>query len=134
MNSSHYLIKYSESIFRSPHPTLNNREKKNELNIIFVLLKVSAMNVVRYFKNPECNVCVSHLPQIEAMISQKFPQLKLQVIDCAESPELCAQHSIFTVPVVEVVLEGQMIYREARIISLYKLEDAIQRPYEILFE
>ncbi len=92
------------------------------------------MNVVRYYKNPECNVCVSHLPQIEAMISQKFPELKLQVIDCTESPELCAQHSIFTVPVVEVVLDGQVIYREARIISLYKLEEAIQRPYEILFE
>jgi len=86
------------------------------------------------FGGEHCNVCHSVRPQLAAMLEQHFPQMRGVYVDCEASPEICAQHSVFSLPAVKVYIEGMLVTEDARAFSLSDLKSRIERPYKIWVE
>lgn len=90
--------------------------------------------LVVLFGGEHCNVCQVIKPKLEELITQRYPNLAACYIDCKKTSDICAQNSIFTLPVVKVYLNGQCFIEKARSFSLPGLMDEIQRPYSMLFD
>ena len=52
------------------------------------------------FGGENCGVCQSIKPQLEKLFNENFPLIHQVYIDCNQSAEICAQHQIFTLPVL----------------------------------
>ena len=83
------------------------------------------------FGGSHCSVCKSLLPQLSAMIEQKFPDMRAVYVDCELAPEICAQHSVFSLPVVKAYIDGMKIVEVSRVFSIKKLMQDIERPYQM---
>lgn len=83
------------------------------------------------FGGQHCNVCQVLRPQLATMLAQHFPDMHSAYIDCETSPEICAQHSVFNLPVIKVYIEGMLVAEEVRAFSLSVLMQSMERPYSI---
>ena len=81
------------------------------------------------FGGEHCSVCQSIRPQLSSMLEQQFPDMRGVYVDCEKSANICAQHSVFTLPVVKAYIDGMKIAEEARAFSLKQLAQTIERPY-----
>jgi len=81
------------------------------------------------FGGEQCTVCQSIRPQVSNTLKQHFAQLRLYYVDCEKSPEICAQHGIFSLPVIQVYIEGMMVTEAGRVFGLNELIERIKRPY-----
>lgn len=88
--------------------------------------------VLLYFSTKSCNVCKALKPKIKEKFEENFPDIKMEYIDCEESPEISAQFSVFSVPAILVFLQGKEFARESRNLSVDILVEKIRRPYEIM--
>jgi len=95
------------------------------------LLKQKKSNgaVFILFGGAHCSVCQSILPQLESMLKQQFPEMLAFYVDCEISPDICAQHNVFTLPVVKAYIDGMKVAEEVRAFSLKQLEETIERHY-----
>ena len=55
-------------------------------------------------------------------------------VDIEKTPEVAAQQSIFTVPVIVVYFDGRESYRKARNVGIDELTALVKRPYQMIFE
>lgn len=83
------------------------------------------------FGGAHCSICQSLLPQLTMMIEQQFPEMHAVYIDCEKSPDICAQHQVFSLPVVMAYIDGMKIAEEVRAFSLKQLALTIERPYSM---
>jgi len=83
------------------------------------------------FGGEHCAVCQSLHPQLDSILKQQLPDMRSVYIDCEQSPDICAQHSVFTLPVVKAYIDGMKVAEEARAFSLKQLAQTIERPYEM---
>ena len=83
------------------------------------------------FGGPSCGVCKSIRPQLEAMLKEHFPKMQSAYVDCATSPEICAQFSVFSLPVVKVFIENKLVAEEFGAFSLSALKQKLDRPYSM---
>lgn len=83
------------------------------------------------FGGEHCSVCQSLKPQLVSMIEQQFAEMQAVYVDCEKSPEICAQHSVFSLPVVMAYIDGMKIVEMARVFSIGELIMSIERPYEL---
>lgn len=83
------------------------------------------------FGGPHCGVCVAIKPKIESLMAQDFPEIALAYIDCEQTPDICAQHSVFSLPVIKLYIEGQLCLEMARSFSLKELASQIERIYSL---
>jgi len=83
------------------------------------------------FGGAHCNVCQSLHPQLTRMLEQHFPHMHGVYIDCEQSPEICAQHSVFSLPVVKAYIDGMKIAEQARVFSIKQLIQTLERPYKM---
>ncbi|MCU4176359.1 thioredoxin family protein [Carboxylicivirga sp. N1Y90] len=90
--------------------------------------------VILYFSHDACNVCKVLLPKIKQLVSDKFPKVELKFVDTKNEQEVAAQFQIFTVPSILIFFEGKEYQRFSRNIGLNQLEEAISRPYQLLFD
>ena len=90
--------------------------------------------VLFYFSQKKCNVCKVLKPKVEALVKDEFPKIELYYIDTENFPEIAAQNSIFTVPVILIYFNGKEFFRESRNISISELKTTISKPYKILFD
>ncbi len=90
--------------------------------------------VLVLFGGAHCNVCQVVKPKIEAMLAERFPKVKLVYVDCAAHTDLCAQEGVFSLPVVRVYFGGQKVGEWVRTFSLGQLEQAMVRPYGLMFD
>lgn len=81
-----------------------------------------------YFGNDTCGVCKVIKPKLEKLLLD-YPNIKSAYVDAAQSVDLAASYSIFSLPVILVFIEGREIIREARHISLLELDCRIARYY-----
>ena len=86
------------------------------------------------FGGKQCNVCQVLRPQLEDMLEMYYPDISSAYIDCEISPDICAQHSVFSLPVVQVYIEGMKISEAARSFSIDQLRQSIQRSYSMWHE
>jgi thioredoxin-like negative regulator of GroEL len=99
----------------------------------FDKLKESSDAVLLYFSHEQCNVCKVLLPKIKELLSGTFPQCELKYVNIKEQGNIAAHYQVFTVPTVLIFFEGKEYYRFSRNIGLKQLEEAIARPYQLLF-
>lgn len=88
---------------------------------------------LKYFSHDRCNVCKVLLPKIKELIEAKYPLLKLEYINIEENPQVAAEHQVFTAPTTLVFFDDKEYYRFARNLSIQQLDEAIERPYNLLF-
>ena len=83
------------------------------------------------FGGKHCAICQSIRPQLTTMLEQQFPDMHGVYVDCETSPDICAQHSVFSLPVVKAYIGGMKIAEEVRAFSIKQLAHTIERPYEM---
>ena len=89
---------------------------------------------VVYFSGPDCRVCMALKPKLFELLESRFEQIAIAEVDCAVSPVLAAQQTVFTVPTLILYIEGREKIRKLRAFSLAELVRDIDRPYSMLFE
>lgn len=89
--------------------------------------------LVVLFGGQQCGVCQVIKPKLEQQLELQYPQMKMVYIDCQVLTEVCAQKSVFSLPVVQVYFDGQKFVEKARAFSLAGLMNEIARPYQMLF-
>jgi len=55
-------------------------------------------------------------------------------VDVEKIPDLAAQYSVFTVPVILIFFEGRETFRKARNVGVDELLNLVNRPYQLLFD
>ena len=100
-----------------------------DIALIENLLSKGALFIL--FGGPTCGVCKSIRPQLEALLEEHFPEMNSAYIDCETSPEICAQFSVFSLPVVKVFIEDKLIVKEFGAFSISQLKEKLDRPYSM---
>lgn len=89
---------------------------------------------ILYFSGPNCSVCRDLKPKLNEVAITEFPDFEWVEVDCALQPDIAAQHSVFTVPVVEIEIEGKNYLRFVRQISVSDFIEKTRRLYDMLSE
>ncbi|MEX0986018.1 MAG: thioredoxin family protein [Bacteroidales bacterium] len=88
---------------------------------------------VVYFSSETCNVCKTLKPKIREMLAMQFPEAELVYVDVEKSPVIAGQYRVFTLPTIDIYVEGKEHARFSRNVALYEFESAIRKPYDLLF-
>lgn len=83
------------------------------------------------FGGEHCSVCQSLKPQLTSIIEQQFSEMQAVYVDCEQSPDICAQHGVLSLPVVMAYIDGMKVMEMARVFSIGQLVESIQRPYDL---
>ena len=82
-----------------------------------------------FISRKNCSVCMGLKPQIQQLMAD-FPKIAIGYVDADQIPEIAGRFSIFTVPVLLLLIEGKEYIREARIVHTDILNKKLQRVYE----
>jgi len=82
-----------------------------------------------YISRPDCSVCHGLKPQVQELM-EKYPEMKLGYIDAREVEAVAGRFSIFTAPVLLLLVEGKEYLREARIVHMDLFEEKLDKIYE----
>ncbi|MCW8944046.1 MAG: thioredoxin family protein [Sedimenticola sp.] len=91
----------------------------------------SAGALLILFGGAHCGVCQTIKPKIESLMVDQFPDVELAYVDCEQSPDICGQHSVFSLPVIKMYIEGQMYFELVRGFSLMELTNQVDRIYRL---
>ena len=94
----------------------------------------SEIAILLYFSTNSCNVGEALEPKVRSLLKNNFPKIKFFNIDLNLSPEIAAKYNAFVEPTILVFFDGKETIRKSRNIGIYELEDAIKRPYKLIFE
>ena len=106
--------------------TISSQDELNE-----ILSKNDA--VLLYFKTNSCVVGEAVEPKVNKLVKNKFPKLTCFSIDMNISPEISAKYSAFVEPTILIFFTGKETIRKSRSFSIFELEEAIKRPYHLIF-
>lgn len=90
--------------------------------------------VLLYFSSDSCSVCKVLKPKVAELLSKQFPLMVSSYVDTEKSPVIAGQYRVFTIPTILIFFEGKEQVRYSRNISMHQLEEAISRPYSMVFE
>lgn len=82
---------------------------------------------VLYFSGAHCSVCMALKPKLLPQIEELYPKVAIKVIDVVKAQEFAAQHLVFTLPVVLIMVDGKEQYRFARSFSVNAVLDKLER-------
>ena len=85
-----------------------------------------------YFSNEACNVCKILKPKIRELIEMQFPKVEFLYVDIEKSPVISGQYRVFTIPTIDIYVDGKEHARFSRNVTMYDFETAIRKPYDIL--
>lgn len=88
---------------------------------------------LKYFSHDNCSVCKVLLPKVKALIASEYPQMSFQYINIEENAQEAAEYQVYSAPTILIFFEGKEYYRFGRNVSLQQVDEAIQRPYSLLF-
>lgn len=86
-----------------------------------------------YFSSGSCSVCKVLKPKVKDLLQKQFPLLESRYVDIEKSPVISGQFRVFTIPTILIYFDGKEQVRFSRNISMHQLEEAISRPYELIF-
>ena len=90
--------------------------------------------VLLYFSSDSCSVCKVLKPKVAELLSKQFPLMVSRYVDTEKSPVITGQFRVFTIPTILIFFEGKEQVRYSRNISMHQLEEAISRPYSMVYE
>ena len=109
-----------------------NIKYKADLNEVNQLVESQAA-VLLYFMNDSCSPCLALRPKIEKMMAN-YPKLLLIYVDSRKNPEISGAYNVFSNPSLLLFFEGKESMRFSKYVSLDQLEQAISRPYKLIFD
>lgn len=80
-----------------------------------------------YFSGAHCSVCTALKPKLLPQIANLYPMVEVNIIDVVKEQEFAAQHLVFTLPVVLILVDGKEQYRFARSFSVQEVLDKLER-------
>lgn len=95
------------------------------------LIEETTISVI-YFSNEACNVCKILKPKIIELLNVQFPKVDFVYVDIEKSPVLSGQYRVFTIPTIDIYVEGKEHARFSRNVTMHDFEAALRRPYDIL--
>ncbi|MEN8202864.1 MAG: thioredoxin family protein [Bacteroidota bacterium] len=87
-----------------------------------------------YFSNDACSVCKVLKPRVDQLVGETYPLLQKYYVDTEKSPLIAGQFRVFTIPTILIFFEGREHARLSRNIGMHQVEEAIGRPYGLVFE
>lgn len=96
------------------------------------LAETPAMLVL--FDAPSCAVGTALEPKLRELLAREFPRLRMYEVDITGAPALAAHYGVTATPTVVVFFEGQEHVRRSRSFGIAELREAIERPYQLLFD
>jgi len=96
--------------------------------------KETEKGLLLYFSNESCSVCKVLKPRVEELLLDKFPEISSFYIDVDKSPLISGQHQVFSIPTILLYFNSREHARYSRNISIHQLENAIRRPYSMVFD
>ncbi|PCH54083.1 MAG: thiol reductase thioredoxin [Flavobacteriaceae bacterium] len=110
--------------------------KYNAINSLEELEEIlnAEVAVLLYFNTISCNVGESLVPKVKNLLINNFPKINFYTIDLNFSPEIGAKYSAFIEPTIIVFFEGKETIRKSRNVGIYELQEAIARPYKLIFK
>jgi len=88
---------------------------------------------VVYFSNETCSVCKVLKPRIAELIAMQFPKAEMYYVDIEKSPMVSGQYRVFSIPTIDIYIEGREHARFSRNVTMHDFEAAIRKPYDLLF-
>ncbi|HZG70734.1 MAG TPA: thioredoxin family protein [Chondromyces sp.] len=79
-----------------------------------------------YISRPDCSVCHGLLPQVEQVLND-YPVVTAIHASAEEVPEVAAEYSIFTVPVIIVFADGKEMFRKARFVPIEEFRSQLSK-------
>ncbi|WP_080873516.1 thioredoxin family protein [Oceanobacillus timonensis] len=83
-----------------------------------------------FISRPDCSVCHALLPKISSLLDN-YPLIHLGHIDAAKVEEVAEKFSVFTVPIILLIIEGKEYIRADRFVRLEQLEEKLDQIYEL---
>ncbi len=80
-----------------------------------------------YFSGEHCSVCKVLKPKLLSSVTEQFPDIPFKIIDVEQQQELAAQHLVFTLPVVLIMVDGKEQYRFIRSFSVGEVLEKLNR-------
>lgn len=93
--------------------------------------RITGPALLLLFGGAHCGVCQAIRPRLEALMAERFASIALAYVDCAQAPQVCAQHSVFSLPVLRVYLDGQLALERARSFSLLEVAAELGRLHAL---
>lgn len=85
-----------------------------------------------FFSGEHCGVCKVIKPKLLDEINSNFPEVTVRIIDTNHQREFTAQHLVFTLPVVLIMLDGKEQCRFARNFSVFEVSDKLERLIQVI--
>lgn len=86
----------------------------------------SKMIELLFFSGNNCGVCEALKPKLLPVVSDKYPQVRIQVVKVEEEPLIAGQSMVFTLPVVILKVDDKEVNRFARSFSVHQVLDSIE--------
>ena len=107
----------------------------NPIDLTSIQNEIKANSAVLiYFFSNNCAPCISLRPKIQALISEDYDKIKMILIDSEQHPEITAHYGVFANPTLLLFFEGNEHLRWSKYVSVSQIAEAIDRPYNLLFE
>lgn len=88
--------------------------------------------VLVLFGAPTCRVCGDIKPHLFEAVQKAYPSMQTVYINCNDQVDTCAQRGVFSLPVVQVYLQGQKFVEKMRVFSIAGLIDELARPMQLM--
>ncbi len=88
---------------------------------------------VIYYSNETCNVCKVLKPRIREMLDMQFPNAKMHYVDIEKSPVVSGQYRVFSIPTIDIYIDGKEHARFSRNVTMHDFEAAMRRPYDLIY-
>ena len=85
-----------------------------------------------YFTGVDCSVCLVLKPKIESLLANQFPCVSLRSIDIKTEAVLASQFSVFTLPVLLILVDEREHARFVRSFSVIEVEGKLQRLLNLI--
>lgn len=82
---------------------------------------------VLVFSGQQCSVCTVLKPKVIELINDNFPSVEYSIVDIEQAPQVAAQHSVFTLPVIIVKVDKKESQRFVGSFSIVELKTHIER-------
>ena len=79
------------------------------------------------FGGAHCGVCQAIRPRIEALVATRFPQISQAYVDCEQTPAVCAQQGVFSLPVLRLYVQRRLALEYGRSFSLQQVLGDVER-------
>lgn len=89
--------------------------------------------VIIYFQNDHCAPCKVLRPKVIELLSDKYPKIKLHLVDPEKEMNCTSAFNVFSLPTILIFFQGKEFFRGGIYTSIQELDRTIERYYTMLF-